>query len=256
MIRVDYIDHMGSDLSVVNAAKVSNDKFSTFDDNGNLKPEDVRLVKFLARGMKKADWDKILVRLLEAKNVQSVEEIIQECLNVATHFTPFTHVSITLRETVPIIVARQRFKSTIGFSYNEISRRYVDSKPEFYKPDIWRKRAKDKKQGSLSESVEKIFHRSNGTTSTVERAYAEFLNYSEQFYDDLLKHGAAPEQARMVLPQSMMTSYFVTGSLAAWARIYNLRKKDDAQKEIRDLVNLYDDIISPLFPVSWEALTS
>lgn len=208
-MKAEYIDHMGSDLTVVNAARVSFDKHHTeFQDN------DKGLINFLAR---------------------------------EGHWTPFAHGQITLRESVPIFVARQRFKHTVGFVYNEVSRRYVDDDPEFYTPTKWRARPEgNKKQGSSEEVVEdqqdcfallKMVHK--------DAAYV---------YQQLLRNGVAPEQARMVLPQSMITSYYVTGSLAAWARAYRLRSDPHAQKEIQDLASQWSSIIKPIFPVSWEAL--
>jgi thymidylate synthase (FAD) len=153
---------------------------------------------------------------------------------------------ITLRETVPIFVARQRFKHTVGFSYNEVSRRYVDSDPEFYVPETLRYAVKDKKQGS----GEKIEGR-----SWILEGYKDSVAESLNTYKWLLEKGVCPEQARMVLPQSMYTSYYVTGSLAAFARAYKLRIQPDAQVEIQELAKQWGEVIEPLFPVSWEALT-
>lgn len=226
-MKVDLIDFMGTDLTVVNAARVSMDKASDWtlglrDDGFEeevLKESDAKLIRYLARH---------------------------------NHFTPFTHCTITLRETVPIFVARQRFKHTVGFSYNEISRRYVDDTPEFYTPEVWRKRAENVKQGS---SDEEITHISFGQESlSVPEEYQAFLQHAEDLYDLLIKGGVAPEQARMVLPQSMYTSYYVTGSLYAFARAYLLRNDSHAQKEIRDVAKMWDEVIRPLYPVSWSEL--
>lgn len=208
---------MGSDLTVVNAARVSFNKESEWSlVQGYLAARDEGLIAYLA-----------------AHN----------------HFTPFTHCMITLRETVPIFVARQRFKHTVGFSYNEVSRRYVDGDPEFYIPETWRKRAKNKKQGSSDEPVTmESGHRAEWLP---EHLYERPL----AVYKRMLELGVCPEQARMVLPQSMLTSYYVTGSLAAFARAYKLRSDPHAQMEIQELAKAWDGIIRPLFPVSWEALT-
>lgn len=224
-MKAELIDHMGSDLTVVNAARVSFDKQSEWVNEFDEKPRDGEVDLFLSQR------DTKLINYLAKHN----------------HFTPFTHPQITLRETVPIFVARQRFKHVVGFTYNEVSRRYVDDEPEFYVPETWRKRAENKKQGSSDETVE----HSDGWVSEYE-AWMQDLIY---FYNNLLKAGVAPEQARMVLPQSMLTSYYVTGSLAAFARAYKLRIDPHAQAEIQDLANEWDRIIRPLFPVSWEALT-
>lgn len=218
MIKAEYIDHLGSDLTIVNAARVSFDKESDWchdgdsDDSIGISAGDKRLISYLARH---------------------------------SHFTPFTHAVITLRETVPIFVARQRFKHMVGFTYNEISKRYVDTTPEFYVPDVWRERAIDKKQGSGGEHCDSQYY-----TKRVEGAYSHVM----AVYTDMISDGVAPEQARMVLPQSMMTSYYVTGSLAAFARAYKLRIAADSQKEIQDLAKQWDEIIRPLYKESWRAL--
>jgi len=233
-VKAEYIAHSGSDLTVVNSARVSFDKESSwvyedvleqFEELGiyvsptpTLAPGDVKLIKYLA---------------------------------AHKHFTPFTHATITLRETVPIFVARQRFKHTIGFSYNEISRRYVDKAPEFYYPDAWRKRHENKKQGSsLDETVDINTYRLSGTYDP----YKKLIEHAEDLYKELIALEVSPEMARMVLPQSMYTSYYVTGSLAAFARAYNLRSSPDSQLEIQYLAKQWADIIGPLYPISWEAL--
>lgn len=209
-MHVEVIDIMGNDVTVVNAARVS---FNKRVVGTHLSDKDVGLINYLAKH---------------------------------NHFTPFTHPQVTLRETVPIFVARQRFKHKIGFTENEISRRYVDDDPEFFMPDSWRGRAEDKKQGSSEEIID--------TQATRDVKY--FYKSALWFYQQLLKDGVAPEQARMVLPQAMYTSYYVTGSLAAWARAYNLRSKPDAQQEIQLLSERWNQIMGKNFPISWKALTN
>jgi thymidylate synthase (FAD) len=208
-MKVTLIDHMGSDLTVVNAARVSMGKESkAFSD------KDAKLISYLA---------------------------------VHNHWTPFAHCMITMREKVPLFVARQRFKHTVGFAYNEVSRRYVDDEPELFVPS-WRKRADNVKQGSagpLSESM----------NEQVEAIYKNATTEALAAYDCLIAAGVCPEQARMVLPQSMYTEYYVTGSLAAWARAYQLRIDKHAQHEIRCLAELWDSVIAPLYPESWKWLT-
>ena len=235
-MRAEYITHSGSDLTVVNAARVSFDKESDWEWTEQADPESDSRVLVARPSLSTRDVK--LIRYLAAHN----------------HFTPFTHCTITLRETVPIFVARQRFKHTVGFSYNEVSRRYVDDEPTFYIPDVWRKRAENKKQGSSDEPIVILRPRMHGD-QTVSDAYQRLLYHAEELYKEMIDVGVAPEQARMVLPQSMYTSYYVTGSLAAFARAYKLRTTPDAQKEIRDLAADWDRIISPLYPVSWKELT-
>lgn len=226
-IKVELLDHMGSDLTIANAARVSFNKESVWEYEWNgdvptscphLSERDQKLIKYLAR---------------------------------ENHFSPFTHAIIQVRETVPIFVSAQRFKHVVGFTYNSVSRRYVDDEPEFYVPDAWRKRAENKKQGS---SDEEVTHLENRFADNPKDYYSIIIGQAKAQYEILLKAGVAPEQARMVLPQSMMTSYYTTGSLAAFARAYKLRSYPDAQAEIRDLAAQWDEIIRPLFPHSWSAL--
>lgn len=226
-MKAELISHLGTDDTVVDAARVSFSKQAA-----NYTPEqNGRLIHYLARH---------------------------------NHFTPFTHPQITLREKVPIFVARQRFKHVVGFSYNEESRRYVDDTPEFFVPEEWRSRPQANiKQGSGNEAIKDI-HRYVRVGSNLHRT-KELMNLADEYdwalheaarlYFDMLEGGVAPEQARMILPQSMYTSYYVTGSLAAWARAFKQRIDPHAQKEIQDLAKQWNTIIQPLFPVSWAALT-
>jgi thymidylate synthase (FAD) len=233
-MQVDYVDHMGHDIRVVDAARVSFRKMSDWeyihDETGEVIGKDVY------------ESDQKLIRYLATHN----------------HWTPFSHVQITLREKVPIFVARQRFKHMVGFSYNEVSRRYVDDTPEFFVPDKWRRRAENAKQGSSDEVVERF--NEYGVVANygdaIDHHYKEFLIYAEGLYSDMITAGVAPEQARMVLPQSMYTEYFVTGSLAAWARAYKLRVDAHAQKEIQAVATRWDEIITELgeMAYSWTAL--
>jgi thymidylate synthase (FAD) len=216
-IKAELIDCMGSDLRVVDSARVSFNKQS----DGSEPEKDAKLIKYLAKH---------------------------------DHFTPFTHCVITLRETVPIFVARQRFKHTVGFTYNEISRRYVDDTPEFFLPDEWRERPEGSvKQGSGQNLVTALPH-FYGQARNIDTSVYDLYTHAEDLYRAMLDANVAPEMARMVLPQSMMTSYYVTGSLMAFARAYKLRSDTHSQLEIQHLATLWNEIIRPLFPVSWAAL--
>lgn len=227
----ELVDYMGTDLTVVNAARVSFNKQSDWEyeldqlyskegqvyiDGKRLSDKDIGLIKYLAKH---------------------------------NHFTPFTHVVITMRETVPIFTARQRFKHMVGFTYNEVSRRYDDSDPEFYYPDGWRLKAENVKQGSSSDISPKDVY--------WDKRYEQHIENSAMLYRAMLDDDIAPEQARMVLPQSMFTSYYVTGSLFAWARAFNLRIDGHAQREIQDLAKQWDTVIGGLDVLknSWKALT-
>jgi len=244
-MKAELIDKMGDDLLVVNAARVSFDKESEY-----LEAE--ADIFRTARGT--FQWDGYgYVEVDEGLIEQTLKERDKKLLSYLAkhqHWTPFSHPQICMRETVPIFVARQRFKHMVGFTYNEVSRRYVDDEPEFYTPDVWRSRPEGSvKQGSGGDVVTEV----NGRD--IKDKY-QWLMYDCQWaYEDMLSAGVAPEQARMVLPQSMYTSYYVTGSLAAWARAYKQRIDSNSQIEIQDLAKQWGDIIAPLFPESWEALT-
>lgn len=245
-MEVTYIDHMGNDLTVVNAARVSFNKESTWQIDLNYHDE-FTLDKMESEGWEEHtdDGDFFYLRKL----MDSDEKLIKY-LAKHNHWTPFSHCMISLREKVPIFVARQRFKHMVGFTYNEVSRRYVDDEPEFYVPDAWRKRP----QESIKQGSGTTLPKDEQTLCMV--LYDEVSRLSKEVYNSLLDRGVAPEQARMVLPQSMYTEYYVTGSLAAFARAYKLRIDPHAQKEIQDLAKQWDKIISPLFPVSWKVLTN
>src|SRR5690554_4515976 len=174
------------------------------------------------------------------------EKLIQY-LAKHNHWAPFGHPQITIYEEVPIFVAAQRMKHVVGFVYNSVSRRYVDDEPEFYMPEVWRSRPEGSvKQGSGD---------AHPLSDRVKEGYAEFIELAKTLYKEGIEGGIAPEQVRMLLPQSMYTSYYVTGSLAAFARFYKQRIDDHAQKEIQELAKQVGDIIQPLYPVSWKALT-
>lgn len=164
------------------------------------------------------------------------------------HFSPFTHPQITLRISAPIFVARQAFRHTVGLTINEVSRRYVTFEPEMFKPEYWRSKHPSKKQGS----IQGIPHEAD---KFITQRVNIFYNAAVGLYNELLALNVCPEQARMVLPQAMLTSWYWTGSLAAFARVYNLRSKEDSQYEIRVLADKIKDIVEPRYPISWAALT-
>ncbi len=202
-MKVRLVDHMGSDLSVVNAARVSFAKEHKEFDN----VADTKLINYLAKH---------------------------------NHWSPFGHGSMQFAISAPVFVARQLVKHQVGLVWNEVSRRYVDNEPEFYTPTEWRKSAENKKQGSSDETVE----------YSVLPAYT----FAKQCYENMLRMDIAPEMARMVLPQSMMTEWYWSGTLYAFARVCNLRCKPDAQKETRDVGWGIDKHARELFPASWKAL--
>ena len=166
------------------------------------------------------------------------------------HTSPFRHNSITVRCKAPIFLARQLGKHQVGMSWNEVSRRYVDKDFEFFDvKELWRKRPEESiKQGSGELVEEHIAYK-------LDDMYSNLVSTCKAMYDAFISAGVAPEQARMLLPQSMMTEFVWTGSLMAFAHVYNLRKDSHAQKEAQDFATALDAIISPLFPVSWAELT-
>ena len=215
-IEVTYKGHMGNDLTVVNAARVSFGKESEWDyeeSDGysfkqHMKLKDKKLIKYLAKHK---------------------------------HISPFGHCFASFHIKAPVFVARQLVKHKF-LRWNEISRRYVDSEPEFYEPDVWRGRSEEKKQGS--EGIVEL-------GDVLEETHGQAL----VTYQELLNKGVCPEQARMVLPQSMMTEWYWSGSLDAFAEMCNLRCKSDTQYETQLVAwDIYFEM-KKLFPVSWMALT-
>ena len=257
-MKATYIDHMGDDLSVVNAAKVSFGKRSEweggshpdFDKPKHLSKKDQGLIQFLARGCTSGDWKSLVDRIASARYEgygleEEYESILHHIRKMPSHWSPFAHTAITLHLKMPIFVARQIMKHTTGIEYNEVSRRYVDSEPEFYRP-VWRMKADNVKQGSGPEFCAADQLHINGGEDYVEM----MVNY----YNWLLDEEVAPEQARMVLPQSMYTEVIATGNLYAFANMYIQRTDSHAQKETQDLAKQIGEIIQPLYPVSWAAL--
>ena len=206
-MEVTLVDKMGTDLSVVNAARVSYAKTKeVFDD------KDEKLIKYLAEH---------------------------------EHWSPFAHANLQFRIKAPVFVARQLVKHQVGLVWNEVSRRYVDDKPELFHPESWRGRPKNSKQGSSGElELDTI------TKHRYEIAMLECINV----YNSLLQKNVAPEQARMVLPQSMMTEWYWSGTVYAFARVCNLRCKPDTQQETQEVANEIDRLTNEAFPRSWKYL--
>jgi len=213
MITATYIDHMGSDLSVVNAARVSFGKSSQLvftddpEDYGSLSERDAKLINYLAKHK---------------------------------HLSPFGHAFASFHIKAPIFVARQLVKHKF-LRWNEISRRYVDDEPEFYVPDVWRGRSADKKQGSAG-------------VWEPDYAIDGVMGQLKDLYEQMIYEGCAPEQARMILPQSTITEWYWSGSLDAFADMCRLRCASDTQAETRLVADDISKKMSELFPVSWAAL--
>ena len=197
-MNVDFIDKMGSDLSVVNAARVSFAKIKN-----KLDDKDDKLIKYLS---------------------------------LHGHWSPFAHASISFRIKAPVFVARQLVKHQVGLSWNEVSRRYVDDQPEFYMIDEWRSRPdKSIKQGSGDKVIKYDINHT--------------VNVAKETYNDMLEEGIAPEMARMVLPQNMMTEWIWSGSVYAFSRVCNLRNKSNAQVETRMVTQQIAKHMEDHFPI-------
>ncbi len=231
--HVQLVDHMGSDLTVCNAARVS------FNNESEWCHDQAAITRLAETGSKYhqedvlclCEKDKKLIRYLAKHN----------------HWTPFAHPQITLRIKAPISIRTQFFKHKQGFVENEISRRYVSFEPEFYTP-LWRgKPTGGAKQGS-SERI--------NIDNETDIGYTNSLKLCLYTYEQLLANGVAPEQARFVLPQGMYTEWYWTGSLAAYARFHKQRIDEHAQWEIREYATAISKIIEPLFPESWNNLTT
>ena len=217
-LKVTYKDHFGSDNSVVDAARVSFSK----EASGYTPEQNNKLIKYLAKHQ---------------------------------HKSPFFHTAISLHLKMPIFVARQIMKHTTGLEYNEVSRRYVDSEPEFYVPDVWRKKADNVKQGSSDEAVD-IKDKFPSVDYGYRGNIQDYMEICIGSYKSLLDAGVAPEQARMILPQSMYTEVIMTGNLYAIANMYIQRTDSHAQKETQELAKQIGEVVKPLYPVSWAALVA
>lgn len=243
-MEATYYTHMGSDNMVVDMARGS---FSKTHDQYT-DEQNARLIRYLARGMSEADQRAILEEAAQSQD----HTVLLDCfkrMKAHTHWAPLAHPQITLHLEVPVFVARQDFKHIVGFTRSEASRRYVDSDPTFFTPKAWRNRPNGTvKQGSGSAMV-------SHQAGYAQGLHEDITEGALHDYRLMLEWNMAPEQARMDLPQSMYTSYYTTGSLAAWARAYNQRVDSHAQQEIQDLYHQIGEIIEPLFPVSWAALT-
>jgi thymidylate synthase (FAD) len=207
-MNVDLVDHMGTDLTVVNAARVSFDKTSS-----TLDEKDIKLINYLARH---------------------------------NHWSPFSHCFLQFRVKAPIFIARQLAKHQVGLSWNEVSRRYVDSEPEFYEPDTWRGKPENVKQGSEGEAKSQYFPN---------LYIGDVTQLALTNYNKMITQGVAPEMARMILPQNMYTEWYWSGSLYAFSRVCQLRLDKTSQIEVQQVARQISAYCTTKFPHSWNALT-
>jgi thymidylate synthase (FAD) len=269
---------MGTDLSVVNAARVSFGKKSEWETVDSdeietlggphsvhfiLSDRDKGLIQFLARGCTSGDWDNIkyiLYTLSEEHGWggKEAEEILNHVKSMPTHWTPFGHTAITLHIKAPIFVARQLGKHQVGMVWNEVSRRYVTDEPKFFYPKEFRKAAENVKQGSSDEEVTMLqepLPRLSHSGGRIKQSVGVANALVKELYEEMLASGVCPEQARMVLPQSMYTEWYWTGNLYSFANVFIQRTDSHAQREVQDIARQIGEIIAPLYPVSWAALT-
>jgi thymidylate synthase (FAD) len=216
-MKAEYLNHMGNDLEVVDAARVSFAKSSNWNPDMEEPPllkSDAKLISYLAKH---------------------------------DHWTPFAHTAIKLRMQAPVPIRTQCFKHKQGLVENEESRRYISSEPTLFMPDVFRSAPVGSiKQGSGGEHYDSQYFRSK---------YQTYATGCIRIYGEMVRAGVCPEQARFILPQGCEVQWIWTGNLYAFANFYLKRTDPHAQKEIQDLARMVGDIIEPLFPVSWKALT-
>lgn len=264
-ITAQYIDHMGSDITVVNAARTSFGKESDWATNADgtyagptnrLRPEDAGLIRYLATGYRTKEWAEFLKEIKETVHYLNLDHDMAACdakltnalhtyKRRAQHWAPFAHPHMQIRMKLPIFLARQFVKHQVGGVWSEESRRYISDEPEFWFPEEWHTRPDDIKQGSDGTHPYQRRVTDAAIASTASSLCA---------YNDLLSAGVAPEEARIILPLNMMTTVTWTGSLLFWSRVCNQRVDSHAQKAAQELGKKISDIAQPLFPTSWAAL--
>ena len=259
----------GSDLGIINAARKSFGRRSEWDYTSlpkddidfhpservrSLKDKDKRLLEFLARGMTAADFDEFCVDAYEASHdyrktgKDKLIELLWQWRNTPTHDTPFNHGFFSFEVKAPIFVARHLVKHEY-LIMSEYSRRYITDDVEFYTPEVWRKAAADVKQGSSDEAVDSMYE-SLWDFANVDEDYHAHMVETVGLYNHMLDQGIAPEQARMVLPQSLMTSWTWSGTLGAFANMCKLRLGSDTQAETREVAQAVYEELKKQFPVA------
>lgn len=219
-IKAQAISYSGSDDLVIEIARLSYGKSGVQMSD----EEKLRFLRMLADGMKASEMSKVR---------QTVEEL-RKFKRTPSHFTPFAHPQITMLIEAPIPIRTQAFKSKVGFVENEISRRYSSKEIEFFDAD---------------------FNQAENENKASKMAYRDVIDKAMSVYEKMIESGVPKERARFVLPQGMMTQWYWTGSLYAYARFYSIRSSEHAQEEVKVLAGEIDKIIKKIFPLSWEALT-
>lgn len=247
-----YVDHMGTDKSVVNAARLSFGVGAVKPSDQPLVQKDINLIKFLAYGLRTEERDKVIdyiARGFDGEDYNGIGdalELYNQIRHQATHWTPFAHTAISISMKAPIPIRTQCFKHKQGLVENEESRRYITSSPEIFLPEF-----RTKPEGSIKQGSGGI-HPGNDFWK---RYYKEQTDSAVKLYEQMLLDDVAPEQARLVLPQGAMVNWLWTGNLFAYANFYNKRSDPHAQGENQELAELVKAVVEPLYPVSWAALT-
>ena len=242
-MKAIYENHYLTDNDVANFARQSFAELATnFTEEQNHN-----LIRFLARGMASGDWAKLIDQFqFDDFSAKKAHELAVYMRKIPEHWVPFGHPHISIRMQAPIPIRVQCFKHKIGYVESEESRRYISTRPEYYVPEYFRAKAESVKQGSGDKHPDSDFWKMR---------YSVACEKAIQQYEDLLAAGVCPEQARFILPQGCEVNWVWTGSLYAYANFYNQRSDPHAQKEIQELAEQVNQIISPLYPVSWAALT-
>lgn len=270
-IRAEYIDHMGDDLMVVNAARTSFGKESewvpgsTLRSGGpHLKPEDANLIRYLATGYRTNEWKDLLNSIIDVVlEIQAESGTRDDCMPALTallhaykrraqHWAPFAHPHLSLRMTLPMFLARQFVKHQIGGVWSEESRRYISDEPGVWFPDEWHGRPENIKQGSGDQMVTHVDH--GYYTYELKKLVPNTLAANLALYETMVTQSVAPEEARIVLPLNTMTTVTWTGSLLFWSRVCNQRVDSHAQLAAQELGRQIANIVRPYYPVSWAAL--
>ena len=256
-MKAQYENHYLTDHDVANFARQSFDKLAdqfTPEQNHNL-------IRFLARGMASGDWEALIDEMLslgkvdyaapagspmESENREKAKELARYLRKIPEHWVPFGHPHITLRMEAPVPIARQCFKHKIGYVESEESRRYISSRPVLFVPEHFRAAAENVKQGSAGVHPH---------SDAWKASYQTVCEQAIDTYERMIADGVCPEQARLILPQGCEVHWVWTGSLYAFANFYNQRSDSHAQREIQELARQVGEIIAPLYPVSWAALT-
>ena len=253
-IFAEYKDHMGSDLTVVNAARGSFGKESTWASDGTLLKADASLIRYLALGYRTNEWEALIDEFIaagQASDRQLISDMLRIYKNRPQHWAPFGHAHLQIRMTLPIFLGRQFVKHQVGGVWSEESRRYISEEPDVWFPSEWHSRPEDIKQGSgeLIEHQDSVRWLAEIAAQNCIGSYMAMVNPNGN-----LK--VAPEEARIILPQNAMTTVVWTGSLAFWARVVNQRVDSHAQLAAQELGKLIRDIAQPLFPESFKWLIS